>query len=328
MLLTDNEILIEKAKMNYNTFKVPTNFVESKKTQRYYNWEHKADLDIKTSVNKIGEIVNLSQQLNSLLWEKVNNGTQIEQCHNLYLDICKLAVLSNIEIDKAKKEFVINSGEEIEILKSKYKLTEDYKTVKPHFFKMITTENGYKLSDRIKYRYFKTPMDFLQRIIARHNFRVGRPKKKEFLPFMKIVKKPGEIDDQGYYYKKKALIIQIIRDAKEEIRKLYTDYDVKTKEEKALINIEAHEKRAQCVEKVEKATDSLSLMYLLMKDLDNPECKDVYKFMFDAFFAKPNESFFKLINDSKEKVLCLVEKDGGDIKLYDFTFTKETQNIA
>lgn len=99
VLLTDNDILIAAAERYYNQFKVPTCFVESQKTKRRYTSLDKADLDVKTSVNKIGEIVNLSQQLNSILWDRVNRGFTIESCQELYLDICKLAVLSGIEIN-------------------------------------------------------------------------------------------------------------------------------------------------------------------------------------------------------------------------------------
>ena len=64
-LLTDNSILINAAQKNYHLFDVPTCYVSSKKTQRKYTSQDKCDLDIKTSVNKIGEIVNLSQYLQS-----------------------------------------------------------------------------------------------------------------------------------------------------------------------------------------------------------------------------------------------------------------------
>ena len=98
MLLTDDELLINTAKKNYDKFKIPTCFVDAQKIQRYYTDEQKADLDVKTSVNKIGEIVNLSQQLNSLMWQNINNGQTVEDNKELYDDICKLAVLSSIEI--------------------------------------------------------------------------------------------------------------------------------------------------------------------------------------------------------------------------------------
>ena len=104
VLLTDNETLIEAAERYYDVFKVPTCFVESQKRKRYYTSADKSDLDVKTSVNKIGEIVNLSQQLNSILWDRVNGGCTIESCYDLYMDICKLAVLSGIEINLSVSE--------------------------------------------------------------------------------------------------------------------------------------------------------------------------------------------------------------------------------
>lgn len=323
ILLTDNEILIKNAEKNYNLFKVPTNFVESEKRVRYFNWEHKADLDIRTSVNRIGEIVNLSQQLNSLYWDKINNGASHDECKNLFCDICKLAVLSNIEIDRAKREFTINSATEIMLLKEKYKIVENHKMVKPAFLKMITVENGYEVSDRIIYRPFKTSMDYLQKIISSFNFRQSRAYKQNLIPFMDIVKKPEMSTRQGYYCGQRDKIIKTVREAKEDIRKMYIDYDIKSKEERSIILKRSADRKQECIEEIEKITECHYTMYLTLKELDNKEYKDVYRFMFEVFFGKPNESFFKLINDSKEELYELKEDINGNIKLYDFCYKKE-----
>ena len=120
LLLTDNEILIKAAQKNYTTFKVATSFVTAQKVKRYYTAEQQADLDIKTSVNKIGEIVNLSQELNSLLWDKMYHGTAYDDVKDIYYDICMLDVLSGVEIDKAKKEFDINSVKEINTIRDSF----------------------------------------------------------------------------------------------------------------------------------------------------------------------------------------------------------------
>lgn len=56
MLITDNELLIAAAQKYYSAFLVPTNMTTSVKIARHYTCEDKADLDVKTSVNKIGEI--------------------------------------------------------------------------------------------------------------------------------------------------------------------------------------------------------------------------------------------------------------------------------
>lgn len=146
MLLTDNEILIRAAKRNYRTFKTPTSFVTAKKVKRYYTPEEQADLDIKTSVNKIGEIINLSQELNSLLWDKMYHGYEYEDVKELYYDICQLDIMSGIEIDKAKKEFDINNAKELDKMREKYKeeLSDEYNKKKmPHFFAHISRQKGY-----------------------------------------------------------------------------------------------------------------------------------------------------------------------------------------
>ena len=322
LLLTDNELLIVAAKKNYGKFKVPTCCVESQKTERKYNHEHKADLDIKTSVNKIGEIVNLSQQLNSLLWERIANGSTVDKEQELYNDICKLAVLSGIEIDKAKKEFIINSGYEINFLKTKYKLEENGQQVKPMFFKMITIENGYELNDRVNYRYFKTPMDYLQKIISSANFRQARKYRDEIIPFMDIVKKPEMGLRQGYNSIQRDKIINIIRQAKAEIKKMYIGYDTKSKEEKELIWEAVAEKRQECIDAVDKMSESEYTMYLTLKEIDNKEYRDVSRFVFEVLFGKPNESFFKMILNSKEDMQELVEAEDGDIKFYEFNYSK------
>lgn len=99
VMLTDNETLIRAAKRNYHLFKTPTSFVSSTKVKRYYTPEQQADLDIKTADNKIGEIINLSQELNSLLWERMYYGATYDDIKELYYDICQLDVMSGIEID-------------------------------------------------------------------------------------------------------------------------------------------------------------------------------------------------------------------------------------
>ena len=119
ILLTDNQMFIKAAQKNYDKFKVPTCFVSAKKIKRYYTNEQKADLDVKTSVNKIGEDINLSQQLNSLFWNHIHDGETFEDNAELYYDICKLAVLSGIEIDKAKKEYEVDVCKELNQIKEK-----------------------------------------------------------------------------------------------------------------------------------------------------------------------------------------------------------------
>lgn len=101
MMLTDNELLIKAAEKHYDLFKVPTSLVESKKTKRSYTSAQQTDLDIKTSENMIGEIINLSQELNSLLWDKLNSGATFDEVAEIYYDTSMLDVMSGIEIRKS-----------------------------------------------------------------------------------------------------------------------------------------------------------------------------------------------------------------------------------
>lgn len=75
--------------------------VSATKVKRYYTPEQQADLDIKTSVNKIGEIVNLSQELQTLMWHKLNNGASFEDVKEIYYDACQLNAMSGLEIEQS-----------------------------------------------------------------------------------------------------------------------------------------------------------------------------------------------------------------------------------
>ena len=322
LLLTDNQQLIDLARKNYDMFKVPTCLVSAKKTQRYYTTEHQCDLDIRTSVNKIGEIINLSQQLNSLLWDNVNRGQAIEDQMELYCDICKLSALSGIEIDKAKKEFAIDSTKEIKWLKEKYKIVSNGKTVKPMFFKRITLGNGYELSDRVKYKYFKTSMDYLQQKINKYNFRQNRKSKENFIPFIDIVKEPDlNTFTQGYYYEQKNRIIDIIKNTKQSISSIYTGYETMSTDEKEQVRRIATEMKQECVEYINDISTSKATMYLLLKDMEKD--KPLSRFIFEILFGAPNTSFFEMIIDSKEDLSRLREWKHGNIPLYDYLFYKE-----
>ena len=68
-----------------------------------------AQLDQTIAKNKIGEIVNLSQFLNCLLWDALFTEQSEYKPLDIYHDICTLAVLSGMEIDKAKRLYAVDS---------------------------------------------------------------------------------------------------------------------------------------------------------------------------------------------------------------------------
>lgn len=326
MLMTDNELLIRTARKNYNAYLVPTNCVSAQKTKRHYNSKDKADLDVRTSVNKIGEIVNLSQQLNSLYWERLKHGKSVEANEELYWDICKLDVLSGVEIDKAKKEFTIDSGKEIDILKRKYHLEEDGKTLKPMFFKMITTENGYELSPDTLYRYFDTPMDYLQKIITSANYRQARLTNKDLISLMDIIKKPAA--KSGKYNLIRDKIIEMIKLYKTRITETYIGYDDKDASGKKLTRELAAQLKQECETAISKMSSHEHLMYLVLKEVEKKENRCIKNLMFELMFGKPDETFMKMVEASKEPVYMLTEDEEGDEKYYDFCFKRLASSEA
>lgn len=167
-LITNNSILIEAAKKNYDKFTVPFNAVESENNPKEYTMKNLAELDHETSVNLIGEIVNLSQLLNSIYWhserlEYSNDDLKTGYMELLYKDICTLSVLSGIEIDKAKKVFNIDSAEVLDKIRRKYSYFKF-----PRFFSYIDQLKGTKKkkieSKRLKdgsYMKYNCSMDLL-----------------------------------------------------------------------------------------------------------------------------------------------------------------------
>lgn len=338
LLLTNNKILISAAERNYNNFKVPTNFISAKKINRVYTSEDKCDLDVKTSVNKIGEIVNLSQMLNSIMWERVKglirNGYSetdaIKECGDIYGDICILGVMSNVEIDKAKKEFDVNSVKELKRLKNKWYIYEDSvldngekikMQVKPMFFKLITLNNGYQLNPRHKYRYFETAMDYLQKILSERSFRDGRGRKNEFIPFSDIVKSPAVYNPSARHYERKEMIIDRIIELKKELSKLYVDYDIKSKEEKNDIRFIAEDIRQECVDSLIDTTIPPQVIYLILRDIDGKLSKGYARLIFNTLFSMPTENFYNMIKTS-EDIVEVAESPDGDIELFGHKYVK------
>ena len=174
--LVNEPLIIELARKNYGKFLVPTSLIKGKNTNRRYTPYELADLDNKTSNNKIGEIVNLSQLLNSELWNRMNNDPDYDSGDDdIYLDICKLAVLSGCEIDSAKKKFSISTATELKKIRAMLKKLhkqrlDDYNahyskqktSIKPNFMGTIEVSKDYTKNPKTLYTDFDTAMDYLR----------------------------------------------------------------------------------------------------------------------------------------------------------------------
>lgn len=159
MLITNNSLLLEGAKVTYEYFRVPVCTVEPSGTADYTDSaESLALLDLRIADNKIGEIVNLSQFLNSLLWDRLADENSGDEQIAVYYDICKLAVMSGMEIDKAKRLYPVDANKVLNKLK---KYRDEYRKAHgnlPNFYLHMTDSktvknNSAKLNTPLSYIY-------------------------------------------------------------------------------------------------------------------------------------------------------------------------------
>lgn len=321
MLLTDNSILIQAAERNYHRFLVPTSMVSAKKIVRHYTRDDQSDLDIKTSVNKIGEIVNLSQELNTKLWDALNSGADFSEYEELYCEIAQLDVLSNIEIDKAKREYAVDSVAEIKRLRKKYEeRSDDGRQVKPNFLGKIARMKGYYDSERKDYQFHNTTMDFLQHSLNSYrNPYTPTP----FIPFSDLLVHDS-YSQRSVKYPQVERILKFVRDMRAEIRTVWdgTDDGLDNYDKAILV----HEIRSEYVEYIKALRISPHTVYRLMLAIEEPHNKDISRTLFYSLFFAPNQCFLDLIETSRTPISTLIEvnDEEWDIQLFDFHFRKNS----
>lgn len=117
-LLTNNKILVDHAKELQDKFLVNNDLTLKRLELKEYTGNNLANLDINCSQNKIGEIINLAQSLNSAYWKGEKDGKSEKWLEELYKTICTLNTLSCIEIDRAKKISPVSSTKEIKKIRN------------------------------------------------------------------------------------------------------------------------------------------------------------------------------------------------------------------
>lgn len=359
MLLTDNQILIRAAKRNYTNFPVPTKLVEGAAHKRKYTNAEKADLDIKTSVNKIGEIINLSQELNSILWDKLHNGATIESVMGLYCDIAQLDVMSNLEIDSAKRENPGDNTFELQCLKKKYDVRDKKnKHVRPMFFKYIDGYKGYrddyyvyreeddefikqcvltsfkevqeiKRKDksvhvergRMSYQKYATSMDYLESCI--NKFKMPR---KDHLPLNTILVTDENKIDGEYSKKDEKRIIELIETTRNNTAGIWGSELLSNREKREL----TEEYRTKQIAEIQNIKVSDLTIYSILMKME-AEYKSIARYLFFFLMDKSNYEMrshvINVIVDSYEQVSELVECDDGEIKIFGYSFRKELTSM-
>lgn len=268
MLITNHPTLLRAASGMYDKFFVPFCDVLPGGKQSYSTSpEDLAELDVQISENKIGEIVNLSQFLNSLYWDKLAHNASEEELEPLYCDICKLAVLSGMEIDKAKRLYPVSAAGilgDLRRYKDEYKRKNDNKI--PEFFARITEVESKDASS--KNARLDTAMSFVYDCVKSDKVRASGIKSVRYTELFDIYYQKG--DPTGAFGKRRDSILDYVSEAYKTIKRLNFTSRKKNLDDKLLAREQANELFENCKQRVSKNIED-HVLCLLLKELDDGE---------------------------------------------------------
>lgn len=278
-------------------------------------------MDYKTSDNKIGEIVNLSQELNTMMWDFINKSAKpLSDCYHyiseIYHDICILNVLSCIEIDKAKKEFDISSTKEIKMIKEKWlKKTFDNKTIKPAFLGYIAQIKGYRNPEKKKYNYHRTTMDYLLKEI--NQYRSNKTDVSKLIPLSKCFRF-DEYNPNSVNKKQINKIVQLCETTASAINAVWAK-DYYTTEEKYTLTAQYKD---DLVFEIQSIKLNNHTMLSLIERIDMAKYSHISKLLFYALFNYDNSTIVDIMKQLDKPTSYIEENNNGEIDLYGIRFKR------
>lgn len=326
LLLTDDPVLVRVAEKNYSRFKVPTGDISAKKIKRRYTNKDKAALDVGCKSTAIGQIINLSQELNTLMWDVVNTTGDWYTAMDIYKDVAMLSVLSGVAIDSAKKEFSIDCIGEMKRVKDRYvRKAIDGRQIKPNFFATVSRKKGYYDTSKKVYRFHHTTMDYIQKCLNSARLR-SQPKGKD-ATFESIVRRDcmtGKVDHEMVN-----MVLAYVRQTNTAIKEVWaTSEENMTMEDK-------HEKVDElyqgCINFVDDIKMSQATMRCLLIELDNAKNSDIRRRLWGILFGQPNMCFYGMLKASKTPIGIVEEcpSVGADTyMLYGIPHRTIYQNLA
>lgn len=308
MLITDDKLLVNAAARYKDFFKVPVCNIEAEeKTEQTLS-----ELDHDTSVNKIGEIVNLSQKLNSILWDELYKGAEEGEILSVYEDICKLAVLSGLEIDKAKRSFEnISVSKELTILRKKYQRPS------PNFFAEIDESRSKQ------HAFYHTAMDDLYALVNKVHFRKGREQYGDYRPISSSLAY-NMASGNATEYRHKDKIVQIIDESKAAINRLYLSIRTADEQEREVLYEQITDIKAERDRQVAKWLTNENVLILVLRHYEKNSAADWR--IYAAFINHPifSELLWELYDGTAKEV---TEDENGEYSLYGRKFAKKYKKM-
>ena len=304
MLITDDVLLVNAAERYNGFFKVPVYNIQTQGKME----QTLSELDYDTSVNKIGEIVNLSQKLNSILWDELYKGADGQRVLTIYEGICKLAVLSGMEIDKAKRTFEnVSVGKELASLRKKYSKPA------PKFFAEIDERKAKQ------YDFYNTAMDYLYALASKIHFRKGREQYEVYRPISSNLAY-NISSGNATEYRHKDKIVSVIDGSKAQIDCLYQSIRTADEQEREVLYEQIADIKAERDKEVAKWLTNENVLILVLRHYEKNSTADWR--IYAALINHPifSELLWELYDGTAAKI---VEDENGEYTLYGRKFTKK-----
>ena len=305
MLITNDKLVVETAFNQKDLFKVPVCSIESDGKRKPIL----SELDYNTSENKIGEIVNLSQKLNSVLWDKLSRDYDYESIQGIYEDVCKLAVLSGIEIDKAKRAY-----DKVNVSKEISKITKKHSVIAPEFFREIDFDYGVK---ERQYDFYNAPMEYVYRSVKDIDYRKGKDKEIPYRAISDMLKEPAP-KSTSTVYEHRDKVIAICKEFEKKLDFLYSELRRADDDEKDYLYEKIKQTKDERNEKVKELLSEEYVLYLILKEYEKEANENwhLYAPLLES------ELFKSMLEQSKVKMQKIVKKDDGEYDLYGLKFAK------
>ena len=248
---------------------------------------------------------------------------QYDQIKEIYYDVCQLDVMSNIEIDKAKKEYPVDSTRELKRMRKKYEnilTASDGRKRTPYFLGFIAYTKKYKNVNRNDYQKFNTSMDYLHTCI--NNNRSGKSMGSGFLPVSDIFK-PKNFDKDLVNKKQIVKIIKLASNTSDYIKMISGNaafyenryYYITRAKEELLYEINRM--------KINEYT-----IYRLLKNMDNIPDTSTKNLLFYVLFNYKNDILTSLLLQHNRVNTFLCEDKNGEIDMYGIKFCKKSSPKA
>ena len=267
MLVTNNEWIVNGVVNAYDILKVPVCKAEPVGKTDYVNMPKSlAGLDQTIAKNKIGEIVNLSQFLNCLLWEAYVTGESEYHPLDIYRDICVLAVMSGMEIDKAKRLY---SADSTKVLSRLRHYRQNFKKKNggnlPAFYKYIVGDESPDVGENTA--KLEAPMSFVHDAVAAFPGRAAYTKTLLLSELFELDASDAGANDT----RKKQNIIKAVKEAHTKITAMQTAMKDVDDDEKLILCGEANEVYQACLKIVSKNVANDHILCMLLSEIDHPD---------------------------------------------------------